>query len=523
MGSPLLPLEVFLHIIRQFTCSKTLCALSLCCRNFRDDAQGILFYHPCVLSSYPPARHEAFIDAITSSPNRLARMVHIYTLGYFSTVSQELITAAVRAMSNVKQLGILAPWQINAEDIVHWTFQLDVLTWGDYGDILLSYPHVLSAILPTQPNLKHLRVYGDTVGRLQMDPRWCPNLQSVAGLASFVNMALCGARPIRQVQWINFPGCEFMEPAVDGMTPSQPPDALGLVQYFSFKLHANMPNQAFLRHMRSLILVDNYVVCASDSEMTNRLDFLTNVPGLQRLILTGNVLSHYPNERAEPYMISARRAFNLCSNLRYIDIRHDPSEYTFHRFFPPSTTSGHREMQVTTVAEDKVSRHRHTRVHPNGLRRLGLLLSKTNPDKRGILSTGYTGGNLKITKLSSEQVCSGRTDYTINLEFDPRVVSYAELVEFFCRSHHPTTKNRQGNDSETQHRSAIFTTTPDQAETARRVTEEVQAKHFSGKVPLRLLSTPHFPSMFLRLSFADRCDPTHVVARRLPLLRLVPS
>ncbi|KAF5315139.1 hypothetical protein D9619_007583 [Psilocybe cf. subviscida] len=80
--------------------------------------------------------------------------------------------------------------------------------------------------------------------------------------------------------------------------------------------------------------------------------------------------------------------------------------------------------------------------------------AKTNPDKRGILSTavGYTGGNPKITKPSYEQVCSGRTDHAeaIKVEFDPRVVSYAELVEFFYRSHDPTTKNRQGNDSGTR-------------------------------------------------------------------------
>ncbi|KAF5314935.1 hypothetical protein D9619_007576 [Psilocybe cf. subviscida] len=280
-------------------------------------------------------------------------MVHIYVLHYFPTVSRELITAALRAMSNIKQLGILAPLQIFAEDVAQWEFKLDVLTWGDYGNIYLNCPDVLSSILQTQPNLKHLRAYGDTVGRLQMDPRWCPNLQSVAGLASFVNLVLCDTRPICRLQWINFPGCEFMEPAVDGMTLLQPPDALGSVQYFCFKLHANMPNQAFLRHMRSLILIDNYVVCASDREMANRLDFLTNVPGLQRLILTGSVLRHHPDALAEPYMISARRAFSLCSNLLYIDIRHDPSEHTFYRFFPPSSVSGSREMEVTTIGEDE--------------------------------------------------------------------------------------------------------------------------------------------------------------------------
>ncbi|KAJ7279647.1 peptide methionine sulfoxide reductase [Mycena rebaudengoi] len=61
-------------------------------------------------------------------------------------------------------------------------------------------------------------------------------------------------------------------------------------------------------------------------------------------------------------------------------------------------------------------------------------------------------------------------------------VGYAELIEFFYRSHDPTTVDRQGGDVGTQYRSAIFTTTPEQpAAIARRVTEEVQAKHFMLK------------------------------------------
>ncbi|KAF5315138.1 hypothetical protein D9619_007582 [Psilocybe cf. subviscida] len=355
MSSPQPPLEIYLYIIRKVTCNTTLCALSLCCRKFRDDAQRTLFYNPRVLASYTPARHEAFIDAITSSPDRLAPMVHVYVFDSFPTVSRKLINAALRAMSNLKQLGILARDQIYAEDVAHWTFKLDVLSWGEHQHRLLDCPSVLSAILQNQPNLKHLRAFGDTtVPQLKMDPHWCPQLQGVAGHASFVNLVLSHARPICHVQWINHHGCQFVVPPVNRLTLSGPPSALGSVRYFCFKRHNDTMDQAFLRHMRSLILVDAYVVCASDKAMADRLDFLANVPGIHRLILTGSILMHRPHPNAIPYIISARRAFRLCSNLRYIDVRHDRSRRVFYRIFPPSTTSDKREVEVTMVGEDEV-------------------------------------------------------------------------------------------------------------------------------------------------------------------------
>ncbi|KAJ7168676.1 peptide methionine sulfoxide reductase [Mycena filopes] len=104
---------------------------------------------------------------------------------------------------------------------------------------------------------------------------------------------------------------------------------------------------------------------------------------------------------------------------------------------------------------------------------------------KGIVATtvGYTGGKPQITKPDYRTVCSGTTDHAeaVRIEFDPNVVGYAELVEFFYRTHDPTTVNRQGGDVGTQYRSAIFATTPEQEDIARRVTEEVQAKHFTPK------------------------------------------
>ncbi|KAF9021405.1 peptide methionine sulfoxide reductase [Hymenopellis radicata] len=95
---------------------------------------------------------------------------------------------------------------------------------------------------------------------------------------------------------------------------------------------------------------------------------------------------------------------------------------------------------------------------------------------KGILKTsvGYTGGKESSANPDYRTVCSGATDHAeaLRIEFDEAKVGYADLVEFFYRSHDPTTVNRQGGDTGTQYRSAIFTYTPEQADIARRVTEE---------------------------------------------------
>ncbi|KAH9917355.1 peptide methionine sulfoxide reductase MsrA [Amylocystis lapponica] len=100
---------------------------------------------------------------------------------------------------------------------------------------------------------------------------------------------------------------------------------------------------------------------------------------------------------------------------------------------------------------------------------------------KGILKTsvGYTGGKEDAANPDYRLVCTGTTDHAeaLRIEFDPEVVKYDELVEFFYRTHDPTTLNSQGKDSGTQYRSAIFYHSPVQLEIAKRVTEEVQKKH----------------------------------------------
>ena len=85
-------------------------------------------------------------------------------------------------------------------------------------------------------------------------------------------------------------------------------------------------------------------------------------------------------------------------------------------------------------------------------------------------SVGYAGGH--TPHPSYEEVCSGRTGHTeaVRIVFDPAVVSYEALVKIFFEVHDPTQGMRQGNDVGTQYRSAIYTTTPEQEEAARRLT-----------------------------------------------------
>ena len=83
------------------------------------------------------------------------------------------------------------------------------------------------------------------------------------------------------------------------------------------------------------------------------------------------------------------------------------------------------------------------------------------------VTSGYIGGHLK--NPTYEQVSSGRTGHAeaLEVEFDPSVISYEELLEIFWNTHDPTTLNRQGNDVGTQYRSGIFYKNEHQKELAQ--------------------------------------------------------
>lgn len=95
----------------------------------------------------------------------------------------------------------------------------------------------------------------------------------------------------------------------------------------------------------------------------------------------------------------------------------------------------------------------------------------------GVLSTrvGYTGGQTKDPTY--QKVCSDTTGHAESVEvvFDPKEVSYAELLEAFFRFHDPTQVNRQGPDTGTQYRSAVFYLNEGQKEAALEAIAKLNA------------------------------------------------
>jgi methionine-S-sulfoxide reductase len=91
---------------------------------------------------------------------------------------------------------------------------------------------------------------------------------------------------------------------------------------------------------------------------------------------------------------------------------------------------------------------------------------------------GYTGGT--TPNATYEDVHTGRTGHaeSVQVVFDPDVLSYEDLLGWFFRMHDPTTLNQQGNDVGTQYRSAIFYASEEQRRTAEKVKARVDA---SGK------------------------------------------
>ena len=94
----------------------------------------------------------------------------------------------------------------------------------------------------------------------------------------------------------------------------------------------------------------------------------------------------------------------------------------------------------------------------------------------GVVSTsaGYAGGS--TPNPTYREVCSGQTGHTevVRVVFDPRKVSYAELLRVFWEAHDPTQGMRQGNDAGTQYRSAIYTYGDEQARAAAASRDEYQ-------------------------------------------------
>lgn len=87
--------------------------------------------------------------------------------------------------------------------------------------------------------------------------------------------------------------------------------------------------------------------------------------------------------------------------------------------------------------------------------------------------SGYTGGS--TINPDYRDICTGTTGHAevVQIEFDPNVISFKELIEIFWHTHNPTTLNKQGNDVGTQYRSAVFYHSDAQREIAEESKKEM--------------------------------------------------
>jgi len=92
------------------------------------------------------------------------------------------------------------------------------------------------------------------------------------------------------------------------------------------------------------------------------------------------------------------------------------------------------------------------------------------------VTSGYSGGH--VENPTYKEVCTGLTGHAecIQLLYDPKEVSFDELLQVFWQTHDPTTLNRQGNDVGTQYRSAIFYQNEEQKKIAESYKKELNAK-----------------------------------------------
>ncbi len=111
----------------------------------------------------------------------------------------------------------------------------------------------------------------------------------------------------------------------------------------------------------------------------------------------------------------------------------------------------------------------------------------------GVLKTevGYCGGI--SCETTYKEVCTGKTNHAevVKIEFDDKVISYEQILNFFFEIHDPTTLNQQGYDIGTQYRSEIFYTSENQKQAAQKILNKINSK-YNGKIVTNISESKNY-------------------------------
>ena len=111
----------------------------------------------------------------------------------------------------------------------------------------------------------------------------------------------------------------------------------------------------------------------------------------------------------------------------------------------------------------------------------------------GVIKTevGYCGGDSQQTNY--REVCTGSTNHAevVKLDFDPKIISYEKIIEFFFQIHDPTTLNSQGPDYGTQYRSEIFYLNEQQKKIAEKMIANENSR-LLGKVVTKISQVKNY-------------------------------
>jgi peptide-methionine (S)-S-oxide reductase len=170
---------------------------------------------------------------------------------------------------------------------------------------------------------------------------------------------------------------------------------------------------------------------------------------------------------------------------------------------PAENTLPGRSTTVPVPEAHFVNEHRLRPPLPDGLRQaqfgMGCFWGAERKfwQARGVYVTavGYSGGN--TPNPTYEEVCSGLTNHAevVLVVFDPKIVTYEELLKLFWEGHDPTQGMRQGNDVGTQYRSAIYVYDEDQKGAALASRERYQQaleRSGFGRITTEIRQAPEF-------------------------------